>query len=442
VARLLDSPLNLKVIESAPSEASQLPMSARTRVGSLRALTRCQELAGGRYSDRPDQLFRPYLGEGYRETLVALHRWMVDAGMTAKVDSAANIVGRYEGITCDAPALMIGSHLDSVSDAGCYDGMLGVLLGIECVATLAQSNRRLPFAIEVIGFGDEEGSRFASAMLCSRAVAGTLGGTPPDIADFAGVTLKAALAGFGLDIEQFETARRPAGSICAYLEAHIEQGPVLENMDMALGVVNSIAAQRRYEVNLAGKAGHAGTTPMELRNDALAAAAEIVLAVEETGLRSEKGVATVGKLVVLPGGSNVVPGEAMLTLDLRSDSDRDAMQMAHAIRKRIEEISERRDIDVKIKECLVLKATTFDTKLVNCVERAVDAVTGECCQLVSGAGHDAMVMTALAPAAMLFIRCRGGISHNPSEFVAHEDADSALKAMLFFVEDFAQSCQL
>lgn len=442
VANTVDTRLAAATVKQPIIGISPWTQFDRARVSSLRALARCQELASGRYSDRPGQLFRPYLGGGYRETLATLQRFMLDAGMTAKVDNAANIVGRYEGDTIDAPTLMIGSHLDSVSDAGCYDGMLGILLGIECVAIFAQLGCRLPFAVEVIGFGDEEGSRFASAMLCSRAVAGALDRPPPDMSDIEGITLKAALADFGLDLERFRDARRPAGSICAYIEAHIEQGPVLEKMNMSLGVVNSIAAQRRYEVNLVGKAGHAGTTPMELRNDALAAAAEIVLAVETIGIQSEKGVATVGKLVVLPGGSNVVPGHVLLSIDLRSETDSEALQMAMAISKRIDRISKRRTIDVEIKECLVLKATTFDSELVDRVERAVSAVNGECCRLLSGAGHDAMVMSALAPSAMLFIRCKDGTSHNPNEFVAPEDADAALRAMLHFLENFAQDCEL
>ncbi len=294
------------------SQALRLPpgetMTAERSSGA-RAVARCDLLGVAPYSDVSDGLYRPYLGPAHRATLDVVAGWMREAGMATHVDPAANLVGRYEGTQSDAPALLIGSHIDSVTDAGRYDGPLGIMLGIECVADLAAERKRLPFAIEVIAFGDEEGSRFPASMLCSRAVAGTLDPAATVMTGRDGVTLGDALAGFGLDVARVGEAAHERDGVLAYLEAHIEQGPVLEAEGLALGIVSGIAAQKRFAVTVTGRAGHAGTNSMPLRRDALAGAAEAILAVERIARDGPDDlVATVGRMTVAPGATNVVPG--------------------------------------------------------------------------------------------------------------------------------------
>ncbi len=284
-------------------------------LGGARAVARCDALKVAPYSDMEGGLFRAYLTPAYAAAQDALAGWMAEAGMTVRRDPAANLVGRYQGATPDAPALMIASHLDSVRDGGAYDGPLGIMLGIEAVTALHAKGRRLPFAIEVYAFGDEEGSRFPAAMLTSRAVAGTLEPEALDLADNAGVSLAEA----GVDLIDYLSAKRSPREIFAYLETHIEQGPVLEAAGLAVGTVTGIAAQLRYGVSVKGMAGHAGTTAMPLRRDAMAGAAEMVLAAERIARADASDlVATVGKLETLPGAANVIAGEVRFTLDVRS----------------------------------------------------------------------------------------------------------------------------
>lgn len=403
-----------------------------------RAVQRCDTLGIAPYSERPDGLYRPYLGAAHRATLTRVEEWMQAAGMECHIDPAANLVGRYAGAEPDAPTLLIGSHIDSVADAGRYDGPLGVMLGIECVATFAERGQRLPFALEVIAFGDEEGSRFPASMLCSRAVAGTLDKAALDIVDREGVRLADALAGFGLDVARMADAARAPGEVMAYLETHIEQGPLLEAEGLALGIVTGIAAQRRLRVTMTGVAGHAGTTGMALRRDALTAAAEAVLAIE--GIARAGGadlVATVGWMTVAPGATNVVPGRAQFTVDVRAGSDADRDRATVAIRAAVETVATTRGIALSLEETQALAASPCDPALTHRLAQAVAATGQEPRRLVSGAGHDAMVMADLAPTAMLFIRCGGGISHNPLESVLPADAEAALQAMVHFVETLA-----
>ena len=268
--------------------------------GGARAVARCDALGVAPYSDMESGLYRGYLTPAYAAAQTALAGWMEDAGMIVRRDPAANLVGRYEGRTPDAPALLIGSHLDSVRDGGRYDGPLGIMLGIEAVDALRAADRRMPFAIEVIAFGDEEGSRFPAAMLTSRAVAGILDAESLNIADTQGI----ALANAGVDVSTYLTAARARGSTLGYLEAHIEQGPVLEAEGLAVGTVTGIAAQLRYQLQIDGVAGHAGTTSMALRRDALAGAAEMILAIERIARDDTADlVATVGRIEALPGAA-------------------------------------------------------------------------------------------------------------------------------------------
>lgn len=400
-----------------------------------RAAARCIELSRAPYSDRPDRLFRGWLTPAYRATIERVGAWMEEAGMTVRRDAAINLIGRYEGATPAAPALVIGSHLDSVRDGGAYDGPLGVMLGIECVAALHAEGRRLPFAIEVIGFGDEEGSRFPAAMLGSRAVAGTLAAQAADMADADGVTVDAALREFGSDAASLASAARAPGTLLAYLEAHIEQGPVLEAEGLALGTVTGIAAQLRLEATVTGVAGHAGTVTMPLRRDALAAAARMVAAVEDIAVAAASDlVATVGRIEVAPGAANVIAGDVRFTIDIRAGATDRRDRAAAAIRAAMDGIAAERGVGLDVTTIHDLPPCPCDPRLMDLLDAAIVATGQPSRRLMSGAGHDAMAMVALGPVAMLFVRCAGGISHHPAEHVDPADADAAFAAMRGFID--------
>jgi allantoate deiminase len=416
-----------------------------------RAVERCDTLGVAPYSDTEDGLFRAWLTPAFAAAQEAAAGWMVEAGMAVRIDAATNLIGRYEGATPDAPALLIGSHLDSVRDAGRYDGPLGVMLGIECVAALNAAARRLPFAIEVIAFGDEEGSRFPSPMLTSRAVAGSFDPQALTVTDSDGVSILEALTAYtppvrfersretcvstSLDTNGMDRVARSPGSVIAYLEAHIEQGPALETDGLAVGVVTGIASQLRYNVVVEGMAGHAGTTSMTLRRDALTAAAEMVLAVDRlAGGGTPDLVATVGRLEVRPGAVNVIPGHVAFSIDIRAldPAARDAV--ADAILAEIEAIGTWRKVTVSAERVHDLPASPCNPRLMDLLSDAMAAEGQPERRLASGAGHDAMVMASLCPTAMLFIRCAGGISHNPAEKVDPADAEIARRVMLGFID--------
>lgn len=400
-----------------------------------RAAARCIELSRTPYSDRPDRLFRGWLTPAYRATIERVGAWMEEAGMAVRRDAAINLIGRYEGATPAAPALVIGSHLDSVRDGGAYDGPLGVMLGIECVAALHAEGRRLPFAIEVIGFGDEEGSRFPAAMLGSRAVAGTLAPQAADMADAEGVSVDAALRDFGSEAAALSTAARAPGTMIAYLEAHIEQGPVLEAEGLALGTVNGIAAQLRLEATVTGVAGHAGTVTMPLRRDALAAAARMVVAIEDIAVAAASDlVATVGRIGVAPGAANVIAGDVRFTVDIRAGATDRRDRAAAAIRAAMDGIAAERGVTLDVATIHDLPPCPCDPRLMDLLDAAIVATGQPARRLMSGAGHDAMAMVALGPVAMLFVRCAGGISHHPAEHVDPADADAAFAAMRGFID--------
>ncbi len=404
-------------------------------VGSgKRAVERCNLLGVAPFSDSPDFLYRPYLGPAHLSALDQLSAWMRDAGMTTRIDPAGNLVGRFG----DGPkSLIIASHIDSVHDAGRYDGPLGIMLGIECIEALR--GEALPFAIEVYAFGDEEGSRFPAPMLTSRVVCGQIDATALDVADRAGGSLASALASAGLNKDAFLDARRDPAEFIGYLEAHIEQGPVLEAEGLALGVVTAIAAQKRYEVLVEGVAGHAGTNSMSLRKDALTAAAEMVLAIEAIA-RSGSGdlVATVGRMSVAPGAPNVVPGKVVFTIDVRAGAEGVRDLAAEAILNAIAEISARRRVAASHNLVHDLPASPCDAALMDLLSEAVAATGQTPRRIVSGAGHDAMVFAKVTSAAMLFIRCKDGVSHNPLESVTTQDAELALDAMVQFIKNIGK----
>jgi allantoate deiminase len=408
-----------------------------------RPIARCNVLGAVPFSEDHDFLNRPYLTESHRKTLDLIKMWMIAAGMSVRLDPLGNLMGRYEGSQPNAPAILIGSHIDTVRDGGRYDGALGVMMGIECVEQLSRAGRRLPFAVEVIAFGDEEGSRFPISMLCSRGVARPHGPEVLDLEDAEGVSLRQALMDFGLDPTEIAKAARRPGEVIAYVEAHIEQGPVLEAMNLAVGAVTGIAAQLRMKARLIGEAGHAGTSPMGLRKDAIAAAAEAVLVVEGICSAGEPDLrGTVGRLLSKTSAYNVIAGEVELGIDLRAASRELRDAAAEKIQERIMEICDSRGIDLEFSIVQDLEDTPCDERLVDLMSGAIEAVGVTPFTLVSGAGHDGMAIRSLCPVAMLFIRCERGVSHNADEAVAPGDVAVAVRTLVEFIERLAMDAGL
>jgi allantoate deiminase len=370
-----------------------------------------------------------------RRTHHHVHEWMDQAGMTVRRDNIGNLRGRYEGAG-DA-TLLLGSHLDSVRDAGKYDGPLGVMVAIAAVQRLHDAGRRLPFAIEVLAFADEEGLRYGSTYLGSRAIAGTFDARDLARTDSAGITMAEAIRAFGGDPSRI-AEDRISGELLGYCEVHIEQGPVLEARALPVGVVTAIAGQSRMQVELTGQAGHAGTVPMDRRRDALAAAAELVLAVEATATTQPGLVATVGMLEVEPGVSNVIPGHATLSLDVRHADDRMRGEVCEALLARTRELAKRRKLEVEIRSVSENAAVRCAPELVSVWNQAVKDSRLQPLELTSGAGHDAVALSALTGVGMLFVRCKGGVSHNPAESVTAADVSVSIDVLSRFVDLMAR----
>jgi allantoate deiminase len=382
-------------------------------------LARCDEL--GTFSEEPGRLTRRFATRALSAAGDTVAGWMREAGLTVHRDAIGNIVGRREG---GARTLLLGSHLDTVVDAGRYDGTLGVLLAIAAVERADE----LPYAVEVYGFADEEGIRYGTGYLGSGVVAGAP--VPLERRDADGVRLADALRDFEGDPDGLAAARRDPSDLLGYVEVHIEQGPVLEQAGRSLGVVTGIAGQTRVQVTFEGQAGHAGTVPMDMRRDALAGAAEWIGAVEAAAARGAPGlVATVGELTVEPGASNVIPRRVTASLDVRDGED--PTPTIEALRRRANAIADIRGLSVSWEVRLGSPAIACDPRL---TELLAAAAGHDVPHLPSGAGHDAAMMSRLAPVAMLFVRCAGGVSHNPAEAVALEDVAAAIDATTRFLE--------
>jgi allantoate deiminase len=399
-----------------------------------RIMQRCDALA--RHSELPGGLTRVFLSPEARAATDKVLGWMREAGMQARLDAIGNAAGRYEGERPGLACLMLGSHLDTVRDAGKYDGMLGVITAIECVHALNSTKRRLPFAIEVIGFGDEEGVRFGTTLLGSRAVAGTLDLQLLKMKDPHGIEMAQAMREFGLDPKRIAEVARRKGEVLAYAELHIEQGPVLEAEGLPVGVVTAINGFSRLRVTLHGAAGHAGTVPMRLRRDALAGAAECVLAVERIARGHAELVGTVGRIEAKPGAINVIPGEVAFTVDVRAPRDSLRNDAVAAIRSQIEQISKDRSINCQIETLQEFGVTACAPWLMQQMDRAVASQGFRVRRLPSGAGHDGMALGAITDICMLFVRCKGGISHSPLESITEEDAAAGAKVFFNFIEKF------
>jgi allantoate deiminase len=416
-------------------------------------LAACDALAAISRSD--SGIDRRYLTPEHAAANATTAAWLKAAGLHSWQDGVGNQWGRWCPKTLssesEAPRLVIGSHLDSVPDAGRYDGILGVLLGVAALTHFQQRAEQegagLPFALEVVGFGDEEGTRFGATLLGSHAIAGSWQPGWELLEDEEGISLGEALTAFGLSGQSAASASLQATPPLGYLEVHIEQGPVLEAENLALGTVTGIAGARRFAVNFAGQAGHAGTTPMALRQDALCAAAEWTLAVEtlarevQTGKRADMPdhslVATVGCCELRPGAVNVIPGAAALSLDIRALDDAQRDRALEELLQQAHQIAERRGVTFRCEQTHAANAVACDEGLMQAVDLGIAATGQAPFRLPSGAGHDAMAVSHLCPVGMLFLRCERGISHHPAEAVTEADVARALAALVASIEAVA-----
>ncbi len=391
------------------------------------ALERVDELA--RHTEEPGRLTRTYLSAPMKSVHQLLEFWMRDAGMAVRVDAVGNVIGRLG--RDDQKTLIIGSHVDTVPNAGRFDGNLGVVLGI--AAAKAMKDRGLPFALEVIAFSEEEGVRFSTPFIGSRAVAGTFNPSLLDLVDAKGVSLRKAILDFGLEPGDIPRATYNAQTLVGYLEVHIEQGPVLESLNLPLGVVEGIAGQTRSNLEFYGQAAHAGTTPMHLRRDALAGAVAFMNEIERVAKAAPGLVATVGKLEVSPGAGNVIPGDVRLSLDVRHVSDAIRNRAVAELLDIAWHTAQRRKLEFKFETTLEQPASLCDELLSDFLADALEDSNYKVHRLPSGAGHDAMIMAELTRTAMLFIRSPKGLSHHPDESVIPTDVTAALRVMLEFV---------
>jgi len=394
---------------------------------------RCQQLA--QFSQDPLCMDRRYLTKEHQQANQQVMQWMQAAGMRSWQDEAGNQWGALHCHKPDSPTLVIGSHLDTVPNGGKYDGILGVLLPISLVQYFHDTGQSLPFNLQIVGFGDEEGTRFGATLLGSRAVAGTWQENWSMLVDLEGIGLPHAMRNFGLDINRIGHCKR-AQQIDAFIEIHIEQGPVLEANNLAVGVVSAIAGARRFKCTLTGFAGHAGTVPMHMRQDALAGAAEMIIAIE-TLAKVHHVVATVGKLTCLSGATNVISGKTEFSIDIRSENDDQRDQAFSAIEQSINAIAQARKLTLHITQTHIASAVACDTNLKQQLRQAIIKQGISDFTLSSGAGHDTMAMANICPVGMLFMRCDKGISHHPAEAIRTDDIEQTLAVLADFLQDFA-----
>jgi allantoate deiminase len=387
-----------------------------------KVIARCRKLAS--FSEDARGTRRTFLSSPMRDCHREIAGWLEPLGAQVRVDAVGNLRGFYPGVSPGAPRILVGSHLDTVPNAGAFDGILGVVLPVGLVESL--EGMKLPFGIEVVGFSEEEGVRFGVPFIGSRALVGRVDEELLGRKDERGVSVRRAIQDFALNPNEISKAAL-SDDVLGYIEFHIEQGPVLENVGRPLGVVEAIVGQNRLEFTFSGHANHAGTTPMNLRHDALAAAAEWIVAVEQLAQRTQGIVATVGFVEAKPGATNVIAGEARATLDIRHASDRARTEALDELIRLAESIAARRGVTVKWRTLLSQNAVAMDPFLTEQIEHAIQKAGCEPHRMASGAGHDAMILAEKVPAAMIFLRTPGGISHDPAESVHLDDVAKALE---------------
>ena len=385
---------------------------------------------------------RVFASPEHLRAIAMLRRWMDAAGLATRVDAIGNLFGRYAADPAAgnaAKVFVVGSHHDTVRQGGRYDGAMGVLIAIACVEALAAAGRRLPFHLDVVAFADEEGTRFTSSLLGSRAAAGLFDPAVLAFRDRDGTTVAQAMHAAGLDPDGIAGCRYPPNDVIGYVEAHLEQGPVLEAEGLPVGVVTAIASGTRHRFVVRGEAGHAGTVPMAARHDALAGAAEMILACEQIAQTAENAVATVGQIGVVPGATNVIPGEATFTVDLLGPTRIAHDDLRTRLFVRLRAVAAHRQLGLDHEQVHSSTGCVMDRALRERLATAIRVQGLPVRELFSGAGHDALAMQAIAPVGMIFVRCRGGVSHNPDEYVAPDDLVVTARVMLSFLAAFAPS---
>jgi allantoate deiminase len=402
-----------------------------TRLGS-RIIEALEDAA--RFSTTERGVTRFFCTPEHRALVDWLRARMEEAGLSASLDDAGNLVGRLAGPTPDSPVLILGSHQDSVRQGGKFDGMLGIVVPIACMAEINATGPRLPFAIEVIAFGDEEGGRFQSTLVGSRAIAGRFEHAALTSLDSTGTSMAQAMRDFGLAPERIGTLARDPARVLGFVEVHIEQGPILEREGLPVGVVTAITGIERHKVRLIGRAGHAGTTPMVARRDALAAAAELVLFVERLCRETDRLVGVVGELSVEPGAVNVIPACCSLTVELRSPERTIRGRGRAALGRELERLQAERGVASESRMTYEADGVACSRRLAGILEEAVRGQGLRVKHLFSGAGHDGLAMKDLTEIAMLFVRCRDGLSHHPDEAIDSADAEVAARVLISFLE--------
>ncbi|MCO4864703.1 Zn-dependent hydrolase [Cupriavidus sp. WGlv3] len=404
-------------------------------------LAHADELA--RFSDMEDGLTCAYLTPAHRSAQTRLAQWMEAAGMQVRIDAIGNVIGRYAADPAlhDAPVLLTGSHFDTVRNGGRYDGRLGILLPIAVLGALNQAGIRLPYHVDVVAFAEEEGLRFKTSFLASSVLAGRFDAALLERQDADGISLREALAGSGLpgagELQALRDAALDPASLLGFVEVHIEQGPVLLHHELPLGVVTQIAGSSRFSVRVEGLASHAGTTPMGMRRDAAAGAAEMILLVEQRCAAAPTLVGTVGQLQVPNGSSNVIPAACTFSMDIRAGEDAIREAAIADIVAGIAQIAERRGLSAQVERVPPVNNAPCARWLMDQFGAVLKKRGLQAFELPSGAGHDAMMMQRVTDVAMLFVRCgNGGISHNPLETITAADAQLAAEVFVDFLRHF------
>ncbi len=397
------------------------------------AISRLESLA--RLSDHPGHLIRSFLSPSSRQAADLLLSWIRDLGLQTSHAPDGTLRGILPGSNPSAPPLLLGSHYDTVIDAGKYDGPLGILSALAALESLAQQNITLPFPVHVLAFSDEEGTRFQTTYLGSRSILAQLDEKTLAATDANGITLASALASEGWH-HNASLIHYPPHSTRGYVELHIEQGRVLEQLNQPASTVSAIAGQTRLAITLAGHADHAGTTPMPLRRDALTGAAECILSAESLARSHPPAVITVGKIAVHPGASNSIPQRADFTIDLRHPEDNERHALTTELQERFLSITDQRNLTLDWNLVQESPATPCDPTLTSHLLNSLQAITGHHTSLVSGAGHDGVALAPAMPIAMLFIRCRDGLSHHPDEYASPEDIDTGIQILTHFLKSF------